>query len=52
MAPLPIAPTLEPDFTAVAPDINYPDVLGSDLFALADDATMYFGLRFTGPSLP
>ena len=51
MAPLPIPATLEPDFTAVTPDVNFPDVLGSDLFSLADNTTAYFGLRFTGASL-
>ena len=46
--PLPIPMTLQPSFAGQVPNVSFPDVNNSALFALAGGATQYFGLRFTG----
>ena len=45
---LPIPTRLQPKYTGMASNINYPDVSNSALFAFAGGATMKFGLRFSG----
>ena len=45
---LPIPTSSQPSFTGAVPDVNYPDVSNSALFALAGGTTKNFGLRFTG----
>ena len=48
---LPIPTTVQPRSVGWVSNVTFPDVIDSALFALADGATSYFGLRFTGAAV-